>query len=83
MEDGGQLPSADHRLSEQWRRGHGWHGDYSHCSPSGATMLAIHCNEGLLRSYIYHVHGISVRIFTLRDLCFIFMRIDLNSQCSV
>lgn len=53
MEDGGQLSSANNRLSDQWRWGHGWHGDYSHRSPSGATMLAIHCNEGLFVTFLH------------------------------
>lgn len=80
MEDGGQLSSANNRLSEQRRRGHGRHGDYSHWSPSGATMLAIHCNEGLLLSDIYHAHSISVSIvFAL----FLRVLIKLNSQYSV
>lgn len=80
MEDGGQLSSANNCLSEQWRRGHGGHGDYSHWSPSGATMLAIHSNEGLLLSYIYHAHAISVFFFFALFLCIL---INLNSQDSV
>lgn len=52
MEDDGQLSSANNRLPEQRRWGHGWHGDHSHRSPSGATVLAIHCNEGSLPPHI-------------------------------
>lgn len=80
MEDGGQLSSANNCLSEQWRRGHGGHGDYSHWSPSGATLLAIHSNEGLLLSYIYHAHAISVSFFFFA--LFLCILINFNSQDS-